>query len=161
MQKNLSLIVLNMGLIGALALAVGCGDSPPPPPPCEDGSPPPCTDSGASERATRAIRLMKVNIDEVMQQTRAIEEAVRRNGYGDVGGHADRIVELTSAIRLASVDLCSDADMDYVREQLDRIQHTAHELEEEAGRRSHDGTHHALENLDVELDRLKDRVEEM
>ena len=151
MQKNLSIIVLNLGLIGALSLAVGCeksGTAPPPPPP------PDCD-------ASRAIRVMEVNIDEVRQQTRAIEEAVARNGYGDVGGHADRIVELTSAIRLASVDLRSDADMDYVREQLDRIQHSAHELEEEAGRRSHDGTHHALENLDVELDRLKDRVEEM
>jgi archaellum component FlaC len=105
--------------------------------------------------------MMGITLDEIRQHTRAIEEAVGRNGYGDVGEHADRIVELTSTIRQASVDLRSDADVEYIREQLDRIQHAAHELEEEAGRRSHDGTHHALENINAELDRLKARVDRM
>ena len=90
------------------------------------------------------------------QLVRSIEEAFKRNGYGDIASHADELVELAQQIRSETATLPRSG---WIRMLVDRVQQAAHELEHTAKAQNHEDSHHAFNNLKDELESLDQEVQ--
>ena len=96
-----------------------------------------------------------------MQQVmRSIDEASRSDGFLDMASHAEEIVNLAQRSRQLTADMAR-RDSQLIRLLANRIQHSAHELEDSAKASDHEEAHHAFENLEHEVESLDDALSEL
>lgn len=155
-MNKASITVIGIALIisGGLYFALRGGAPGPQPPPQQLVDPLP-------GQATPAIvNQLEIHVDDLRQVLRSIDEAFRSNAYGDVSSHADEIVKLAKQLRQATLGL-SQIDSRVIRLLIDHVQHTAHELEEAAGKGAHTQAHHAADNLKDDFKNLEREIDRL
>ena len=107
------------------------------------------------EERTQNLRRLEFAIEDSKTILSSIKEGFSKSAYGDIVEHAEEISKKAQSMRQYTINL-EGAEYTLLNRDIKNLQHSAHELEENAQARQHAETHHSAQMVEEALETLKE-----